>query len=209
MKDRELHTTPTLIVTNYSIRLNKGGKYLHTFTPESTSTVYQFLGNKEAVLVEGERYNIGYTVDNGLNWVNVSAISKSDIVDPIVSHYVARQYGEQQRDVETLKSNERVKHNATDGLYLGKKYAWRIYGEALARGTFDLYLSEINHPTIDCITDISRSIAYKDDGLAKAIDSLINSCIRVNNSSNRFSSPLIPSKKWFNIKGIQAITDRR
>lgn len=207
MKSRELFTTPVLIVTNYNISQHADGKFLHSFTPENTTTVYQFIANQEPLLEEGARYNIGYTSEGGINLVDISATAKADDVDQYKSHYVARLLGEEKRAVETQKSKERVTHSATDGLYLGKKYAWRIYGMAVARGTFDTYLSEINHPSTPCLTDGSASIAYKDDGLAAAMDDLIRTSTRV--SGNRFSSPLIKSKEWFQIKGLSAITDKK
>ncbi|WP_404486403.1 hypothetical protein ABWL43_01515 [Pseudomonas sp. HT11] len=207
MKSRELHTTPTLIITNYRIVPHPDGKYLHSFTPENTNTVYQFIANHEPVLEEGQRYNIGFTVEDNANWVDISATAKADDVDQFKSHYVARLLGEEKRSVETQKSRDRVQHNATDGHYLGKKYAWRIYGMAVARDTFNDYLEETKHPSTPCLTEGSKSTAYKEDGLAAAMDLLIQTATRV--SGNRFRSPLLPSKKWFQIKGISAITDKK
>lgn len=208
MKSRDLLTTPVLIVSNYEIALHPSGKFLHSFTPETTSTVYQFLANKEAVLKAGERYNIGYSVDDdGTNWVDVSATAKADDVDPQVSYYVASKLGKEGFAVETQKSDHRVTHKAKDGHYLGKKYAWRIYGMAVARDTFDAYLEEIKHPSVPCFTEGSRSVAYKEAGIETAMKALIKSTVRV--GGNRFSSPLLPSKKWFQIKGISAITDKK
>ena len=207
MKSRELFTTPVLIVTNYQIVSHPGGKFLHSFTPENTNTVYQFIANQEPILEEGQRYNIGFTVDGGVNWVDISATAKADDVDQHKSHYVARLLGEEKRAVETQKSDERVQHSATDGHYLGRKYAWRIYGMAVARDTFDSYLADINHPSVPCFTEGSASTAYKEEGLAVAMDALIQTATRVN--GNRFQSPLLPSKQWFQIKGIAAITDKK
>lgn len=207
MKSRELLTTPVLIVTNYRIEPDPSGKFLHSFTPENTNTIYQFRANQEPVLEEGQRYNIGFSVEDGLNWVDVSATAKADDVDQHKSHYVARLLGEEKRAVETQKSNDRVQHYATDGYYLGKKYAWRIYGMAVARDTFDAYLADINHPCVSCFTEGSSSTAYKEDGLDAAMHELIQTATRV--SGNRFKSPLLPSKKWFQIKGISAITDKK
>lgn len=208
MKSRDLLTTPVLIVSNYKIVPYSGGKFLHSFTPEATSTAYQFLANQEAVLEAGKRYNIGYSVgDDGKNWVDISATAKADAVDPQVSYYVAKKLGKEAFDLETKKSDERVTHKATDGHYLGKKYAWRIYGMAVARDAFDAYLQEIGHPSVTCLTDGSPSIAYKEAGLELAMDALIKSAVLV--QGNRFSSPLLRSKKWFLIKGISAITDKK
>ncbi|WP_235039664.1 hypothetical protein [Vreelandella profundi] len=210
MRSRNLQTTPVVIVSNYRITPDPGtGKFLHQFTPETTSTVYQFIANREPVFTQGERYNIGYDVENGLNIVDVSASAKADEVDPLVSHNVARILGEQLRAVETTKSDQRVVHSANSGHYLGKKYAWRIYGMAVAKGTFYDYLEEIGHPSVPCTTEGSASTAYLDAGIDTAMDNLINSCSRMGSSSNRFSSPLLASKGWFTIKGISAISDKK
>ncbi|GHB05207.1 hypothetical protein ACFFLG_08960 [Shewanella indica] len=209
MKSRDLHTTPVLIVTNYTITPDPSGKFLHKFTPENTPTTYQFLANKEAVLEAGERYNVGYEVVAGINWVDISATAKADEVNPSVSHYFARTLGEQLRKVETEKSDTRVSHSANDGHYLGKKYAWRIYGMSVARDTFDDYLEAIKHPKVNCFTEGSPSIAYKDVGIDVAMDNLIKSCIKVGKAGNRFSSYLLPAKRWFQVKGLTAITDKK
>jgi len=178
MKSRELLTTPVLIVSNYRIIPYQNGKFLHSFTPETTGTVYQFIANQERLLEEGQRYNIGYTVDNGANWVDMAATAKATDVDPVKSHYVATILGEQLRDVETEKSKSRVVHQPVSGFYLGKKYAWRIYGMAIGRDTFDEYLKAIQHPSVPCHTEGSPSIAYKEDGLSAAMDALIQSLQR-------------------------------
>ena len=207
MKSRELHTTPVLIVTGYRIVPHSTGRFLHSFTPETTSTLYQFVANREPLLEEGERYNIGYTTDNGVNWVDMSATAKADDVDKNKSYYVSRLLGEEIRDSETNKSDTRVVHPPKKDHYLGKKYAWRIYGMAIGRDTFDAYLADISHPAVNCFTDGSPSIAYKENGLLSAMDDLIASAVHI--SGNRFSSPLLPSKKWFQIKGLSAITDKK
>jgi hypothetical protein len=208
MKSRELLTTPVLIVTNYTVAPHSGGKFLHSFTPETTHTVYQFIANQEPVLEEGQRYNIGYNVEDGRNWVDISATAKADDVDQHKSYYVSRLLGEELRAVETQKSDERVAHNANDGHYLGKKYAWRIYGMSIARDTFEAYLEDIGHPFVPCLTEDNPSTAYKEAGLEDAMKNLIQSAKRV--GGNRFSSPLLPSKKrWFQIKGLSAITDKK
>lgn len=206
MKSRDLLTTPVLIVSNYSIR-PIDGKFLHSFTPETTGTVYQFVANQEPQLVEGERYNIGYRIEAGRNMVDMSATARASDVDKDVSLYVATVIGAQLRERELSKSLQRVRHSATDGIYLGKKYAWRIYGMMVARDTFEEYLSSIGHPSVACITDDSPSLAYKEDGLKKAMEDFIASAIIV--QGNRFRSHLLPSKKWFQVKGIPAITDKK
>lgn len=207
MKSRELHTTPVVVVSNYRVTPHSSGKYLHSFTPESTSTPYQFIANQEPLLEEGERYSFGYTIDNRVNWVDTSAIAKAESVDPDASFYVARLLGEEIREVEARKSDERVTHTSQHGYYLGKKYAWRIYGMAIPRDVFDLYLEYIGHPQVPCFTEGSPSVAYLEDELASAIEKLRSSLVRVAN--NRFRSPLVPQKKWFQVKGISAITDKK
>jgi hypothetical protein len=207
MKSRELRTTPVLIVTNYKIVPHAAGKFLHSFTPETTCTVYQFIANQVPLLESGQRYNIGYKVDSGVNWVDVAATAKAGAVDKVKSFYVAKLLGEEARAVETQKSDDRVVHQVRDGHYLGKKYAWRIYGMAIARDAFDAYLSDIKHPTVSCLTEGSISVAYKEAGLAAAIDALCATAIGI--SGNRFRSTLMPSKNWFQIKGISAITDKK
>ncbi len=207
MKSRELLTTPVLIVTGYRIVAHKDGQFLHSFTPETTSTVYQFIANREPLLEEGQRYNVGYSNEKGVNWVDMSATAKADEVDKSKSHYVARLLGEELRETETKKSDARVTHKAKTGHYLGKKYAWRIYGMAVGRDTFDSYLEAISHPAVDYFTEDSASVAYKEDGLSDAMDALIASAVHI--SGNRFRSSLLPSKKWFQIKGLSAITDKK
>lgn len=207
MKSRELLTTPVLIVTNYRITPLSSGKFLHTFTPETTDTLYQFVANQEPVLDSGQRYNIGYKAVGGLNWVDISAAAKADLVDKDKSFYVARILGEELRALETQKSDERVVHQATDGHYLGKKYAWRIYGMAISRDAFDSYLDDVAHPSVPCTTEGSSSVAYKEDGLEAAMAALCQSAIRL--GGNRFRSPLFRSKEWFQIKGVSAITDKK
>lgn len=80
---------------------------------------------------------------------------------------MAKILGKEVRAIETQKSDERVVHQAKDGHYLGKKYAWRIYGMAIAREAFDTYLSDIKHPDVPCFTEGSSSIAYKESCLAQ------------------------------------------
>lgn len=208
MKSRTLLTTPVIIVTDYTIEPDPSGKWMHSFRPENTRTRYQFLANREALLAQGERYNIGYSVDeHGTNWVEMSATARADSVDPAASYAVASALGEQSRAVEAGKSAARVSHTATDGTYLGIKYAWRIYGMAIAREAFETYLHDRNHPSVPCYTEGNRSTAFKEDGLKDAMDALFGNLVHV--SANRYSSPLFPSKRFFLVKGISAITDKK
>lgn len=64
MKSRELFTIHDLIASNYTITKLTYGNYLHKFTPATTATVYEFEANATPIIVEGERYNIGYTLDS-------------------------------------------------------------------------------------------------------------------------------------------------
>jgi hypothetical protein len=207
MKSRTLRTTPIIIVTNYQIEPHASGQFLHSFTPESAATPYQFIANVEPLLVSGERYNVGYELRDGINWVDISATAKANEVDPNKSFYVSRLFGEEIRAIETKKSHDRVRHAAIDGEYLGKKYAWRIYGMSLPQDAFDAYMRDTQHRHVRCFTDGTPSIAYKEEGLDGAVKALISSAIRI--TGNRFSSILLPSKRWFQIKGISAITDKQ
>mgnify|MGYP001825383560 CR=1 FL=1 len=207
MKSRELKTTPEVIVTNYTFKLLPSGETLHRFTPQNTETVYQFFDSDEPRLKVGKAYSLGYLTVHGINWVDVTTIAPADKVNPYLSHRAARHLGELIREVETRKSNERVKQSATNGHYLGCKYAWRIYGMSVSDEAFSAYLDGIGHPSVSCTTLGTPSIAYKEEGLEAAIDALIDSCIRIR--GNRFRSPLLPSKKHFKVKGIDAITDKK
>jgi hypothetical protein len=209
MKPREILTAPIVIVSNYKITVGETGEYLHQFTPKSTSTQYMFFGPKEPLLINGERYNIGYRRTHNQNIVDMSFTCIASEVNPKYSHLYAKEEGGKIAFAEISKSDCRVAHDADDGHYLGRKYAWRIYGMALSRKTFDDYLGYIKHPRVSCFTDGSRSFAYLNDGIDTAIDYFIDSCERVGKSSNRFKSKLFPIKKWFNVKAVNAITDRK
>lgn len=206
MKSRDLLTTPTIVVSNYRI-IESENTFLHSFSPETTKTNYCFFGGDQPLLEEGQRYSVGFRSQEGVNWVDLAATARAGDVDKNKSLYVARILGEEGRQLETSKSNSRVIHSAVEGLYLGKKYAWRIYGMAVARDTFDAYLKDIGHAAIPCTTDGTASIAYRDAGLAQAMQLLIDSAVRI--QENRFRSHLLPSKDWFQIKGIPAITDKK
>jgi hypothetical protein len=213
MKSRDLFTTPDLIASNYTITKLEDGKYLHKFTPRSTSTVYEFEANATPVIEEGERYNVGYTVDsNGKNIVEVSSLSKTSLVDPIFSSMAAQSLAQETYAAEKAKNDQRVSHLATDGYYWGKKYAWRMFGTAISKSAFFSYLEEINHPSVPCTTsdpDLpygnDESVAYKEDGLRDAVRKLIESAVKI---SPRFYKSQLYSKK-FEIKGLNAITDKK
>ncbi len=84
-KSRVVKTNSSRAGQNYTVTPDPSGKYLHKFTPGNTGTVYQFIASQEPVLDAGKRYNIGYTVENRLNLVDISACSKADEVNPVIT----------------------------------------------------------------------------------------------------------------------------
>ena len=213
MKSRDLFTIHDLIASNYTITKLASGKYLHKFTPANTSTVYEFEANATPVVTEGERYNIGFSVDSkGRNIIDLSALSLTSVVNPMLSFLAAQQIAKGNYAVEKAKNDQRTIHTATDGYYWGKKYAWRMFGTVIAQEAFYSYLEEIGHPSVPCITrdpnlpfSNDQSTAFKDDGLEVAMRNLIASAVKV--SGAYFKSPLYSKK--FTIKGINAITDKK
>ena len=213
MKSRDLFTIHDLIASNYTITKLASGNYLHKFTPATTATVYEFEANATPVVVEGERYNIGYTVDaKGRNIIDLSALSLTSQVNPMLSFLAAQQVAKGNYACEKAKNDQRVTHSAKDGYYWGKKYAWRMFGTVIAKEAFFQYLDEIGHPSVPCITrdpDLpysnDQSTAYKEDGLEEAMRNLIVSATKA--SAAYFKSPLYSKK--FTIKGINAITDKK
>jgi hypothetical protein len=213
MKPRELSTIHDLIASNYTITQLPSGKYLHQFTPATTNTVYEFEANATPVITEGERYNIGYSVDShGRNIIELSALSPTSPVNPILSFLTAQQIALGNHAAEKAKNDQRVKHSATDGYYWGKKYAWRMFGTVIAKEAFYQYLEEIGHPSVPCITrdpDLpysnDPSTAYKEEGLEDAIRNLITSATKI--SGAYYKSPFYSKK--FSIRGINAITDKK
>jgi hypothetical protein len=211
MKSRNLFTIHNLIASNCTITQIAPGKYLHTFTPATTSTVYEFEANATDVITEGEHYNIGFYIENNRNVVELSALSPISKVNPLISLLAAKQTSLGLFETEKAKNNQRVTHSATDGYYWGKKYAWRAFGLVIPKDAFYQYLEEIKHPSIPCITNDpelsypdSPSIAYKEDGLTDAVEQLIlTACVK----GAYFKSPLYSKK--FSIRGIPAITDKK
>ena len=213
MKSRELFTIHDLIASNYTITKLASGTYRHQFTPATTATVYEFEANATPVIVEGDRYNIGYLVDSaGRNIVDLSALSLTSLVNPMLSFLAAQHIAQGNRSTEKAKNDQRVTHSATDGYYWGKKYAWRMFGTVIAKEAFFQYLDEIGHPSVPCITrdpDLpysnDHSTAYAEKGLEDAMKNLIASATKA--SSAYFKSPLYSKK--FTIKGLNAITDKK
>ncbi|HDC4440570.1 hypothetical protein HV357_21720 [Enterobacter cloacae] len=216
MKSRDLKTIHDLIATNYQKVDFGNGRFLHTFQPATTDTTYQFEANFEDVIVEGERYNIGFTEENGCKVVDLSCLSKSSILDKDFSYLYARNMSKQKHDENKGKNDSRVKYQSEDGYYWGRKYAWREFGLVLPRDAFESYLIDcVKHPIIECVVETEGypkgedSIAFKEDGLEKAIDELIETAVMVNNGPY-FKSPLyFNNEKRFTIKGVPAITDKK
>lgn len=213
MKSAELHTIYDVIVTDYRITPLPNGRAHHCFHPATTNTLYEFEANNTPVVVEGERYNIGFTVTAaGKNLIDQSALSPSSKVNPTLSYLFAQKLAEEKFQEEKAKNDTRVIHNATDGeYYWGKKYAWRMFGACIARDAFDSYLDEIGHPSTPCITrdpakpySNDQSVAYAETGLADAIENLISSAVKV---GRHYKSPLY--SRQFTIKGINAITFKK
>lgn len=213
MKSRELFTIHDLIASNYTITKLASGKYLHQFTPATTTTIYEFEANATPVVTEGERYNIGYTVDAaGRNIIDLSVLSPTSQVNPMLSFLAAQHIAGGNRVIEKAKNDQRVSHSATDGYYWGKKYAWRMFGTVIAKGAFFEYLNEIGHPSVPCLTrdpdqpySNDKSTAYAEHGLEDAMRNLIASAVKT--SAAYFKSPLYSKK--FTIKGINALTDKK
>ena len=213
MKSRDLFTIHDLIASNYTITKLPSGKYRHQFTPATTATIYEFEANATPVITEGERYNIGYVVDDaGRNIIDLSALSPTSQVNPMLSFLAAQHIARGNHTIEKAKNDQRVTHAATDGYYWGKKYAWRMFGTVIAKGAFFEYLEEIGHPSVPCITrdpDLpysnDESTAYAEHGLEDVVRNLIASAVKV--SPAYFKSPLY--SKRFTIKGINALTDKK
>lgn len=213
MKSRDLYTIHDLIASNYTITPLSNGKFLHSFTPKTTQTVYEFEANSAPIIEEGERYNIGYTVDKkGRNIIELSALSKTAEVNPFFSYAFAQQIARENFSAEKAKNDQRVSHNAKDGYYWGKKYAWRMFGAVISKEAFYNYLEEINHPSVPCVTNnpdlpyqSEPSTAYKEEGLEEAMRNLISSAKKV--SPAYYKSPLYSRK--ISIKGVKAITDKK
>jgi hypothetical protein len=213
MKSRDLKTIYDVIVTEYALTHISGGRFLHTFKPKTTDTVYQFEANGTPEIEEGSRYNIGFREDEeGRKIVDLSCISKSDSVNPMLSYLYSKKFSKDRHAVNKEKNDVRVTHTATDGYYWGKKYAWREFGLVISKDAFYAYLEQIAHPKVSCITanpdmifSTDPSIAYKEDGLDDAMELLIMTAVK--QSKALYKSPHYSKK--FSIRGIEAITDKK
>ena len=181
MKSRDLKTIHNLIVSDYEIKPLGNGKFIHTFKPQTTNTIYSFEANGTPELEEGTHYNIGYYEEGDNKIIDISSTGKADEVNPYFSYSYAKSISEENTKINKNKNDTRVTHSATDGYYWGKKYAWRQFGLAIPKEAFYKYLEQINHPFTKCQTinpDLAfsqneDSIAYKEEGLDVAIQSLL------------------------------------
>ena len=130
----------------------------------------------------------------------------------MLSYLYSTKLAEGKHDVNKKKNDDRVRHAETDGYYWGKKYAWREFGLVISKDAFFSYLNEIKHPSVECTTSNPAmsfsndpSTAFKEDGLADAMHSLIKSATKA--TKVRFKSPLY--SRQFTIRGIEAITDKK
>jgi hypothetical protein len=217
MKSKDLHTTYDIIVRNYAMTKLPNGIHRHTFTPQTTTTVYEFDANGIALMENGKHYNVAFTpLPNGRNLVEPSSISLADQVNPMLSYLVAKNYAQQKYTEERSKNDRRVSHDALDGdYYWGRKYAWRMYGAFMAEEAFLAYLDEQGHKSIPCITTDpdypstnTLSTAYSDVGLEQAALALINAAIRINQTSTFYRATELYSRK-FTIRGINAISHKK
>lgn len=214
MKSRNLYTIHDVIIRNYTVTAIPSGKFLHQFSPLTTDTLYQFETNSsDAELVDGDRYNIGFITDaSGRKVIEPSALGKADTANKLLSYSAAKHFSIDKLAENQGKNDTRVKHRATDGYYWGRKYAWRRFGLVIAKSAFYQYLEEIAHPFVRCKTvseDVGiysndESIAFKEEGLEKAMDELIDTAVRV---GRYFKSPLYSKK--FQVRPVNAISDKK
>lgn len=213
MKSRDLKTIHDLIVSDYKIEPIGNGRFIHSFKPATTKTVYKFEANGTPEVIEGERYNIGFYDDSvGNKIIDPSCLSRNTEVNPMLSYLYAKKLSEGKHEINKGKNDARVSHTAVDGYYWGKKYAWREFGLFMPKDAFYSYLKKINHPKVKCVTNNpdmpfsnQASIAYKEEGLDDAMNALISSAKKA--TKVRFESPL--HSKRFIIRGIEAITDKK
>jgi len=214
MKSRNLKTIHNLIVSNYQKKLLANGRFLHTFTPLTTDTLYSFEANGTDELEEGRNYNIGYYEDNNNNKIiDLSATSLADEINPLFSYHHAQYISHENSRSNKEKNDLRVKHQEKEGYYWGKKYAWRQFGLAIPKEAFYDYLKQIEHPSVVCETinpDLTfqhneKSIAYKEDGIDDAIKELLLTAVKI--SKVYFKSPLYDKK--FSIRSPLSMTDKK
>lgn len=217
MKSRELKTIHNLIVANYNVEPTSPTNFRHSFTPLTTDTEYVYYGNSEPILKNGERCNIGYTVnEKNEKEIDTSSLSKLKDIDKDMSFIYAAYLSKQKHDENKSKNDHRVTpHIVNNKYYWGKKYAWREFGLFISKDAFHKYMDSIGHPKIECITTADgypqgqSSFAYLEDGIAEAMKNLIDSA-EIVKSGPYFKSPLyMEGEKKFQIKETLAITDKK
>ena len=91
MKPRSLFTRHDVVISNYTISQKGPKEFLHQFETKTTGTTYQFTTTNSApLMLDGDRYNIGFEEKGGKNIVEPSAFSKSNDVNPIISLMTAK-----------------------------------------------------------------------------------------------------------------------
>lgn len=217
MKSRELKTIHNLIVTNYNVVPVTATKFRHSFTPLTTDTEYVYYGNSEPILKNGDRCTIGYHEnENNEKIIDRSSLSKIENTDKDMSFLYSMYLSKQKHDENKAKNNNRVTPHIVNGKYYwGKKYAWREFGLFISQDAFHKYMDSINHTKIKCTTAADGypqgqdSFAYLEDGIADAMKRLVDSAEIVKNGPY-FKSPLyMEGKNKFQIRGTQAITDKK
>jgi hypothetical protein len=211
MRSKKLQTVYNVVASNYSIQKLPEGKYLHSFTPFTTNTVYEFIENEVPVITEGKNYNIGYTqMPDGRKIVDPSALALASAVNPMLSYLYAENLANEKYAEEKEKNDTRVLHQATDDYYWAKKHAWRMFGAFMAEDAFIKYLDEIEHKSVPCIMTPpdhprTQSTAYAETGLEEAAYLLLSTAVKVNASmykSDHYSGKFI-------IKGLNAISHKK
>ena len=211
MKAADLHTIYSLTARNYQIEELPNGKYRHSFSPETTGTVYEFEANEAPVIIEGENYNIGFRRNAaGRNIVDRSALSLASVVNPMLSYLAAQSIALEKQPEEKAKNDARVVHAATDDYYWGRKYAWRMFGAFMAENAFIAYLDESGHKSVPCTMQMDgyppgESTAYAETGLENAAYLLLTTAEKV--TKTLYESPHYSGR--FTIKGINAISHKK
>jgi len=217
MKSRTLKTIYNLIAANYTKKPLPNGKFLHEFTPSTTSTVYEFEANGADIMVVGEHYNIGFNDVNGKRVVDTDCLSVATVHNKFLSYSFAIAMSANNHVANKNKNDLRVQHAGQGDYFWGKKYAWREFGLVLPQDAFHKYLEHVGHPRIQCVTidpnmqyqNNQPSFAYAESGLQTSIDALINSAVRVGDGTFFKSTLYFNSEKKFTIKGINSITDKK
>jgi len=210
MRKKELHSVYDVKIRGYKIE-QSGDSFLHSFTPASTETIYQFFGNSVPVLIEGEHYNVAYSLTaDGKNIVDPSVLSLASEVNPILSYLAAKNLAIEKFEEEKEKNDTRTQHEGTGDYFWAKKQAWRLFGAFMSEGSFIRYLEEISHPSVPCLMvpedhPPSWSTAYAESGLEEAAFRLISTARK--KTPTLYSSELY--SKTFAIKGISAISHKK